>query len=462
MFLFLVSILILTILFFWKIEKKTNFLYSVKKWYEKESKKIRNQTELKIDVFKTIIAIIFLGVILYVSYFLVFQLYSPYFDMVLDQRGESIVLEKKDNESSLIGDWGAFGDFIGGTLNPVIGFLSIILLFITIFINNKMLKTTTKQVKISSKELRLNRKANQKNSKTQRKIEKIQKLQYLNNTFFEMLEQLNKFEANTIGKEDDFKNIYNRTLFGSNEDEEIVRFRLKYNSSMAQYFSFLYQIIKVIESALGGGFSKKERYKNRKYYGNILRANIPVSLMQLLMVNVSGEFKVYRNYIKKYSLFEHMPFYHTLENKGFSIYLISLAFTFDVKSFGDSAFLKSLLKREFYKKIKENEKAYLSNSKFIKFYLTDEFKYKRIEVNYSDNKGGIGKLYLSWSLDAEVFLIDYSNNGIKDNYNFRDVMFDNNGVKIKMNDYSIIIDSTQLFKVYLLGSKKETLVRYIN
>lgn len=181
MFLFLVSILILTILFFWKIEKKTNFLYSVKKWYEKESKKIRNQTELKIDVFKTIIAIIFLGVILYVSYFLVFQLYSPYFDMVLDQRGESIVLEKKDNESSLIGDWGAFGDFIGGTLNPVIGFLSIILLFITIFINNKMLKTTTKQVKISSKELRLNRKANQKNSKTQRKIEKIQKLQYLNN-----------------------------------------------------------------------------------------------------------------------------------------------------------------------------------------------------------------------------------------------------------------------------------------
>lgn len=357
---------------------------------------------------------------------------------------------------------GAFGDFVGGTLNPVIGFLSIILLFITIFINNKMLRSTTKQVEISSKELRLKRKANQKNSKTQRKIEKIQKLQYLNNTFFEMLEQLNKFETNTIGKEDDFKDIYNRTLFGSNDDEEIVRFRLKYNSSMTQYFSFLYQIIKVIESALEGGFSKKERYKNRKYYGNILRANIPVSLMQLLMVNVSGEFKVYRNYIKKYSLFEHMPFYHTLENKSFSIYLISLAFTFDVESFGDSAFLKSLLKREFYKKIKESEKTYLSNSKFIKFYLTDEFNYKRIELNYSDNKGEMGKLYLSWSFDAEVFFIDHSNTGIKDNYKFRDVVFDNNGVKIKMNDYSIIIDSTQLFKVYLLGSKKETLVRYIN
>lgn len=44
--------------------------------------------------------------ILYVSYFLVFKLYSPYFDMVLDQRDESIVLEKKDNESNLIGDWG--------------------------------------------------------------------------------------------------------------------------------------------------------------------------------------------------------------------------------------------------------------------------------------------------------------------------------------------------------------------
>lgn len=110
----------------------------------------------------------------------------------------------------------------------------------------------------------------------------------------------------------EFKKIYSKILFYNNtEKQELISFRLTYNVNFAQYYMFLYQIIKILEKTLNDkkSFSKSERDKYRKYYGNILRANVPAPLMQLLMVSVIGKYKTYSKYIKKYQLLEHMPFF---------------------------------------------------------------------------------------------------------------------------------------------------------
>jgi uncharacterized membrane protein len=48
-------------------------------------------------------------------------------------------------------DWGTFGDFIGGTLNPIFGFISVILLFYAVTLQRKELKDTKNALKSQSK-----------------------------------------------------------------------------------------------------------------------------------------------------------------------------------------------------------------------------------------------------------------------------------------------------------------------
>lgn len=53
--------------------------------------------------------------------------------------------------------WGQFGDYIGGTANPLFGFLTFIALIITISIQNKQLQVSTKELELSRKELEMTR-----------------------------------------------------------------------------------------------------------------------------------------------------------------------------------------------------------------------------------------------------------------------------------------------------------------
>ncbi|MBM5570310.1 MULTISPECIES: hypothetical protein [Deefgea] len=48
-------------------------------------------------------------------------------------------------------DWGTFGDFIGGTLNPIFGFISVILLFYAVTLQRKELKGTKEALESQSK-----------------------------------------------------------------------------------------------------------------------------------------------------------------------------------------------------------------------------------------------------------------------------------------------------------------------
>lgn len=74
--------------------------------------------------------------------------------------------------------WGQFGDFLGGTLNPILGFATVIILVLT-------LKTQRKELKESRKAIKDN------NTLIKSQLETIRS-QALENTFFRLLEDFEK------------------------------------------------------------------------------------------------------------------------------------------------------------------------------------------------------------------------------------------------------------------------------
>lgn len=55
--------------------------------------------------------------------------------------------------SNKSGDWGAFGDFFGGILNPIFGLISVSLILVTIWQQKSALAQTTKQINLSVEEM---------------------------------------------------------------------------------------------------------------------------------------------------------------------------------------------------------------------------------------------------------------------------------------------------------------------
>jgi uncharacterized membrane protein len=111
--------------------------------------------------------------------------------------------------------WGAFGDYIGGILNPIFAFLSFTALVITLLYQNKqleqnqkILKETKKALKQNQKDLELSRNelrnSNEQlklSAQAQIEIEKTQKIQQFDMLFTTLLSELNLMNTNFIEKE---------------------------------------------------------------------------------------------------------------------------------------------------------------------------------------------------------------------------------------------------------------------
>jgi uncharacterized membrane protein len=91
----------------------------------------------------------------------------------------------KGDLSNAHGDWGTFGDYIGGTLNPILSFLSLIALLATIVLQSK-------ELKLSRKELKRSASAQEDTKAILRKQSETLERQQFESTFFSMLDQHNK------------------------------------------------------------------------------------------------------------------------------------------------------------------------------------------------------------------------------------------------------------------------------
>lgn len=226
-------------------------------------------------------------------------------------------------------DWGVMGDFFGGTLNPILSFLGLVMLLVTLIQNQKELELSRKELRESTTAL-----AAQATTLERQRFE---------DTFFSLLDQLNRLLERLLAEQVHYSSIDGKptrqdsiverlkcTLIGGSFmslDDRICKVSdakatlLAHDPLLNQYFRILYQILKFVAISTPGstlsGFAVSElrttsASMSEKFYSNLVRSFVPENVYYLLAINcyATGETDHYYSYkllIERYAFFEHMP-----------------------------------------------------------------------------------------------------------------------------------------------------------
>jgi hypothetical protein len=212
------------------------------------------------------------------------------------------------------GDWGTFGDFIGGTLNPILSFFGFIALLYTVRMQRKQLDDT----------------------------DKFQAKQQFENTFFELLklhnENLNKL-CDLPNLSDITKNVFSipsvvfEPSYITEEAKDCKAQEYSYlclarknfektNQPFLHYFRILHQLLKFIATnAPNSGVSfefkddelKREPVPFEKMYSNMVRSMLSDDIVKLLAVHCfrkesESSYYKFKLLIERYSFFENELF----------------------------------------------------------------------------------------------------------------------------------------------------------
>ncbi len=217
------------------------------------------------------------------------------------------------------GDWGAFGDFIGGTLNPIFAFLSLIAILMTIRIQSKELKTSTEELKLTRGEVK-------RSADAQKEQSESIKLQNFENTFFKMLDLhtsiTRTLKIDIYGKDDQEEPLFTSEI--KKTYSSIVKYKEKNNGYMwekdvsiktfvtitleknqyilGHYFRNIYQILKYIK--------RNDYIEDKKFYSNLLRAQFAEDELVFLFFNCLGKRgeEYFLPLLIKYEFLEHLPY----------------------------------------------------------------------------------------------------------------------------------------------------------
>lgn len=245
--------------------------------------------------------------------------------------------------------WGTFGDYLGGTLNPIISFLALIGLLYTIHQQAQEMQATREELKQAAEQQR-------QQVEQQSRQSEIFNLQQFESTFFSLLEQHNKI-VETLVKNIDEINKYNPAhdnkdsfineiyekyskIYQSNVCENQIKINLyianniQQNLELKRYFIVLFQILKLIslnlskdtygntnnkisiEDYVADDEKSREKISNsyinpqEKIYSNILRSFIPNEILKLIALNClslnSKTFNNFQGLLNRYNFLEHL------------------------------------------------------------------------------------------------------------------------------------------------------------
>jgi Putative phage abortive infection protein len=209
--------------------------------------------------------------------------------------------------------WGLFGDYLGGVLNPVLGFFGLLALLFTISLQSKELRLSVQELEKSSNAL------NRQNLTLD--------IQRFENTFFQMLrihnDLLNSIDFQRGGGKlnvvvtrgrDCFEvmrkrldNSYKQEIkaIPSSDELELItksykKFYNEHKSELGHYFRYLYNIFKFIDNS---------NVENKSFYTNLVRAQLSDAELAILFyncLNSKGKEK-FKPLVEKYSIFKNMP-----------------------------------------------------------------------------------------------------------------------------------------------------------
>ena len=243
--------------------------------------------------------------------------------------------------------WGTFGDYLGGTLNPIISFLALIGLLYTIHQQSQEMQATREELKQAAEQ--------------QHRQADIFNLQQFESTFFSLLEQHNKvverIEVESIYE--GLHNIYNKKIdqiTTRKPSEELSNSHaiksINQHYELKSYFNLLFQILKFISISLSKNSesnnsedlkitikdfdadNKRSKEKlsheyinpQERMYSDILRSFIPNIILKLLALNCltidkfsrDNESKTLYNFqglLNRYALLEQLQLVFTDINK---------------------------------------------------------------------------------------------------------------------------------------------------
>lgn len=204
--------------------------------------------------------------------------------------------------------WGTFGDFFGGTLNPLFGVFTLFGLVITVRLQMETLKVQRKELKTSNEELAKSTEALAIQNKTML-------AQNFEGTFFQMLRRQNELLENIKFR----PSLSLGLLSGSRQGFEAVEYILSVirkkkdylntylkvydtdNSSLGPYFRNLYHLLKLIDK------NQSLTDEDKADYASLARAQLSSSELSLIFYNCLTEYgQGLKTLVIKYRLLKHI------------------------------------------------------------------------------------------------------------------------------------------------------------
>jgi len=218
-------------------------------------------------------------------------------------------------------NWGAFGDFVGGTLNPIFALFSLFAIIYTIKIQTQELEFSREELKATKEELEKSRIAQEEQSASFKLQNESIKLQTFENTFFQLQnlfvetrENINYVSTHISfdgTKRTEYRALeFIRLLLGELKQQDIdyEKVNEEYESYTGVYFGQIYQVLKFIDTS---------KISNKQGYVDIFRAQFSKEELELLFCHGLGNIGIrkFKSLIERYEFFEHIILNDEIESK---------------------------------------------------------------------------------------------------------------------------------------------------
>jgi uncharacterized membrane protein len=200
--------------------------------------------------------------------------------------------------------WGQFGDYVGGVLNPIFGFLSLIALLFTLRLQARELRISTQELRNSAVALE-----EQCAAMTHQNFE---------TTFFQLLRLHNDIVQSIDLRSGGSKTLKGRDCFARFSSVLLEKLRAhnvfedpskldiayddvykKYKNDLGHYFRLLYNLVKFIHNS---------EALDKKFYSNLVRAQLSSEELNLLFVNCLSDKgrEKFKPLVEEYALLKTM------------------------------------------------------------------------------------------------------------------------------------------------------------
>lgn len=201
-------------------------------------------------------------------------------------------------------NWGTFGDFLGGVLNPVLTFLSFMALLFTIILQQREIHGA----KEDAKALQAQRHADRVSSERMQFENTFFQMVSIHNTIVNSIDVDRGSSKNQLRGRECFKHFRDQmqTFYDADPSTDELKKSLaahdhlwkSYQNDLAHYYRYLYNIIRFIN----------ESDVNKTRYIRILRAQL--SDFELLVLFYNGLFPLavkFKEYVEFFTLFDNLP-----------------------------------------------------------------------------------------------------------------------------------------------------------